>query len=131
MLPRFDGDGPSRLAGTVFRSCFSPDGIAIPVWQKLSGASQWPGRFGKRQLYFLGVCRPNRLHRKRMGWDQFCGAHVGRLHGSGQSTGGSHNDNAPLGFLNPAIYALGSPGGQLTTPLSTTSRSAQAAAIRQ
>ena len=53
----------------------------------LQNLSQRPGRFGERELYLLRLCRPNRLHGKRVWRDQFCGAHVGRLPGSGQSAG--------------------------------------------
>ena len=77
----------------------SPDKVAIPSWQQLSGVidssnkgsttvSQRPGRSGKRQLYFLRVRRSNHLHGQRIWRDQFCGAHVGRLPGPGKSTGG-------------------------------------------
>ena len=46
------------------------------------------------------------MHCQRLRRDQFCRAHVGRLPGSGQSTGGCPRQAAP-GFINPTIYPLG------------------------
>ena len=52
-----------------------------------------PGRRGRIQLRLLRVRQPKRLQ-CRLGRHQFCGAHVGRLHGSGQSTGGCQRQPA-------------------------------------
>ena len=52
------------------------------------GLSEWSGRNCKREFYVLRLCRPNHLYGKRIWRNQFCGAYVGRLRGSGQSTGG-------------------------------------------
>jgi hypothetical protein len=78
---------------------YAPDDILIPSWQQTSGRDhlsqqgfhglpQRPGRLRKREFYLLRLRRPNHLQCKRIWRDQFCRAHVGRLPGSGQSTGG-------------------------------------------
>ena len=74
--------------------------------QGIHDLSERPGRLGKREFYLLRLCRPNHLHGQRIWRDQFCRAHVGRLPGSGQSTGAANGD-AALGFINPTIYPIG------------------------
>ena len=77
----------------------SPDKIAIPSWQKLSGrhqlqqqrldhAAQWPGRLGQRQLHLLHLRRPDDLPGQRVRRHQLRRADVGRLHRAGQPAAG-------------------------------------------
>ena len=79
---RRDFPGPhsdSLLAKAVGRDQLEQRGI--------HGLSERPRRLGKREFYLLRLCRPNHVYGERIWRNQFCGAHVGWLHGSGQSTG--------------------------------------------
>jgi hypothetical protein len=73
--------------------------IAIPSWQQLSGvinssnkgivdAAQRAGRVGEREFYVLHLRRPDGVPGERVWRHQLCGADVGRLPGSGESTAG-------------------------------------------
>ena len=75
-----------HFAGQVCDSLLA-DGRGRRLLQLFQNLSQRPGRFGKREFHFLRLCRPNYLHCQRVWRNQFCGAHVGGLPGSGQSTG--------------------------------------------
>ena len=75
-----------HFAGQVCDS-FLADDRGQRLLRMFQNLSQRPGRFGQREFYLLRLCRPNYLHRQRVWRNQFCGAHVGRLPGSGQSTG--------------------------------------------
>ena len=96
--------------------------------QLLQDLSQRPGCFGKRELHLLRVRRPNHLHGQRIWRDQFCGADVGRLPGSGQSTGDCRTAIPTLGFINPTFIRLAR--ARAMTRISTTSPAA-ATAFRQ
>ena len=56
---------------------------------------------------------PGRWSELQCGRHQLCGAVVGGLYGAGQSAGGGHREPA-VGFINPAVYAIGS-GPNYTT----------------
>ncbi len=82
----------------------SPDKIAIPSWQQLSGVitssnrgsttlSQRPGRICERELYLLHLRRPDGLPRQRIRRHQLRRSNVGRLHCARQSAVG-HQQSA-------------------------------------
>ena len=76
----------------------SPDDIAIPSWQQLAGVitstnkgstvyRNGPDVSANANFTYYVCADQDGLHGKRIWRDQFCRAFVGRLSGSGQSTG--------------------------------------------
>ena len=129
------GPGIRRPSGLTAAAAIAKDDILIPSWQQLIGRdhlgqqglhdlSERPGRLGKLELHLLRLRRPNRLHGQRIRRNQFCRAHVGRLSGSGQSTGRRHGSPRPALSIRPFIRSV---WDQATTPISTTSPAAATA----